>query len=92
MIAANCAGSWDLRPGPPSRSRRRGAAGAEEVALERKKQFEAVYPLLLDTGEVLAVLTLEDLTPAKLVYATKSGASARPTGCGCRAQKAAAGA
>ena len=32
--------------------------GAEEMALERKKQFEAVCPLLLETGEVLAVPTL----------------------------------
>ena len=52
--------------------------GAEEMALERKKQFEAVCPLLLETGEVLAVPTLEDLTPAMLVYATKSGAVLDP--------------
>ena len=31
--------------------------GAEETALERKKQFEAVCPLLLETGEVLAAPT-----------------------------------
>ena len=65
--------------------------GAEEMALERKKQVEAVCPLLLETGEVLAVPTLEDLTPAMLVYTTKTGA-ARPAGCGCRARKASAGA
>ena len=52
--------------------------GAEEVALERKKQFEAVCPLLLETGEVLVAPTLEDLTPAKLVYATKSSAVLDP--------------
>ena len=52
--------------------------GAEEVALERKKQFEAVCPLLLEVGEVLAAPTLEDLTPAKPVYATKSGAELDP--------------
>ena len=48
------------------------------MALERKKQFEAVCSLLLETGEVLAVPTLEDLTPAMLVYATKSGAVLDP--------------
>ena len=52
--------------------------GAEEVALERKKQFEAVCPLLLQVGEVLAAPALEDLTPAKSVYATKSGAELDP--------------
>ena len=52
--------------------------GAEEMALERKKQFEAVCPLLLETGEVLAAPTLEDLTPPMLVYATKSGAVLDP--------------
>ena len=52
--------------------------GAEEVALERKKQFEAVCPLLLEVGEVRAAPTLEDLTPAKPVYATKSGAELDP--------------
>ena len=64
--------------------------GSEEMALERKKQFKAVCPLLLETDEVLVTPTLEDLTPAMLAYAAKSGA--RPTGCGWRAQKAAAGA
>ena len=44
--------------------------GAEEMALERKKQFEAVCPLLLETGEVVAAPTLEDLTPAMLVCST----------------------
>ena len=45
--------------------------GAEEMALERKKQL---CPLLLETGEVLAAPTLEDIAPATLVHATKSGA------------------
>ena len=40
--------------------------GAEEVALERKRQFEAVCPQMLGLGEVLATPTLEDL-----VHATK---------------------
>ena len=39
--------------------------GAEGVALERKKQFEAVCQLLLQVGEVLAAPALEDLTPAQ---------------------------
>ena len=52
--------------------------GTEEVALERKKQFEAVCPLLLEVGEVLAAPTLGDLTPVKPVYATKSGAELDP--------------
>ena len=58
-----------------------GADDEEEqpgAELERKKQFEAVCPLLLETGEVLAVPTLEDLTPAMLVYATKSGSVLDP--------------
>ena len=46
--------------------------------LDRKKQFEAVCPLLLEAGEVLAVPTVEDLTPAMLVYAPKSGAVLDP--------------
>ena len=49
-------------------------SGAEEVALERKKRFEAVCPLLLKVGKVLAAPTLGDLSPAKPVYTTKSGA------------------
>ena len=44
--------------------------GAEEVALERKKLFEAVWSLLLEVGEVLAAPTLENLTPANPVHAT----------------------
>ena len=52
--------------------------GAEEMALERKKQFEAVCPPLLETGELLVAPTLEDLTPATLVCATKSGAVLDP--------------
>ena len=49
-------------------------SGAEEVALERKKRFEAICPLLLKVGRVLEAPTLCDLTPTKPVYGTKSGA------------------
>ena len=52
--------------------------GAEEVALERKKQLEAVCPPLREVGEVLTAPTLDDPTPAKPVYATKSGAELDP--------------
>ena len=61
--------------------------GAEEMALERKKRFEAVCPLLLETGEVLAVPTLDDLTPAMLVNATKSGAVLDPQAVAARRRK-----
>ena len=44
--------------------------GAEEVALERTKQFEAVFPLLLEVGEGAG--------GANTVYATKSGAELDP--------------
>ena len=47
--------------------------GTEEVMLERKKQFEAVRPLLLKSGKVLEAPTLGDLTPSEPVYGTKSG-------------------
>ena len=48
--------------------------GAEEVALERKKQFEPVCPQMLEVGEMLVAPVLEALIPASPVYATKSGA------------------
>ena len=48
--------------------------GVIEVALERKRQFEAVCPQMLEVGEVLAGPALEDLTPARPVYAAKWGA------------------
>ena len=53
-------------------------AGAKDVALERKKQFEAVCPQLLQVGEALAVPALKDLIPARPVYATKWGAELDP--------------
>ena len=52
--------------------------GAEEMVLERKRQFEAVCPQMLEVGEVLAAPALKDLTPARLVYSTKPGAELDP--------------
>ena len=71
--------------------KKRNSRAPQEVVLERKRQFEAVCPQMLEVGEVLAAPALEDLIPAGPVYA-RSGSRALPTGCGCRAQKAAAGA
>ena len=51
---------------------------AEGAALERKKQFRAVCPQMLEVGEVLAAPTLEDLILERPVYATKSGAELDP--------------
>ena len=48
--------------------------GAEEVALERKRQLEAVCPQMHEVGEVLA--RVEDLIPARPVYATRVGSTA----------------
>ena len=43
------------------------------MMLERKRQFEAVRPLLLKACKVLEAPTLGDLTPSGPVYGTKSG-------------------
>ena len=48
-----------------------------EGALERKRQFERVCPLMLEVGVVLAP-PLEDLMPVRSVYATKLEAELDP--------------
>ena len=52
--------------------------GAEEVALERKKQFEALKPEMLAVGELLKAPSVEDLIPTRAVYGAKSGLELKP--------------
>ena len=77
---ARSAGSWDLRPGPLRRSRVLTKKSSQEVALERKKQFEAVCPLSLEVDEVLAAPSLASKASAcqEPVCATKPGAELDP--------------
>ena len=51
---------------------------AEEEVLERKRQFEAIRPQMLEVCEVLPAPALEDLIPARPVYGTKWGTELDP--------------
>ena len=92
--AGRFAGSWDSRPEPLRRSctEEKEQPGAEEEALERKRQFEAVCPQMLEVGEVVAAPALEDCHPSEAGARHEVGGRAWPAGSGCRVQKAAAGA
>ena len=49
---------------------------------ERRRQFEAIRPQMLELGEMLAAPALEDLIPARHEVGDRAG----PEGCGCRKQ------
>ena len=51
---------------------------------ERRRQFEATRPPMLEVGEMLAASALEDLIPARHEVGDRAG----PEGCGCRKQLA----
>ena len=58
-------------------SKKRSSRGAEEVALDRKKQFDAIRPQMLEVGEALENLTVYGTTRQWLQGAESSWGRSR---------------